>query len=222
MNKVRAVFAALLIILLPVAVLTLSGNGVLRTSWTYGYHFNDIDATGMVESSLSTTELSKEITGYFNSLSDDDFQIYEQNGDYSDPMFDDSEIIVMKRAKNILKLTGIGGIAALVAVIVVYVYLRLWSEKRYLRITGAAGAVITIIALIVKDVLVVSSGFRRGLYTKYIGVILNEESTLKILLGSPMEKTYIVFSSIVAVAIIILFLYINFSLTKERGMFKQK
>lgn len=222
MKKLRAVLFALLIILLPIAILTLSGNGVLRTSGAYAYHFNDSEAISQIDSSLSSTELGKEFAAYFNSLENKELQIYEQNGDFQDPMFDDVEILAMRRARVFLWWTLIGGVVALVSVIVIYIYLRLWGDKHSLRVCGLAASGVSLISVVAKALLVNNPDFRAGLYSKYIGVALNPESTLSILLGSPMEKTYILFSSIISVALILLFTYINFEVTKERGMFKSK
>lgn len=222
MNKARAVLYALLIVLLPIAIISLSGNAVLRVYATYGYHFNDIQGSNLVSSNLSNSDLGKEIADYFNSFGDENFQIYEQNGEFSDPMFDDSEIAVMAKVKVLLKWTLIGGSFAFLLVVVIYVYLRLWGDKKKLRIVGYSAAGVTLVAFIAKVFLLFDQGFRNGLYAKYIGIPLNDESSLKILLQSPMEKTYLLFSGIVAMAIVVLFIYINSEVTKERGFFKRK
>ena len=221
MNKLRTVLFALLIILLPLTVLTLSGNIVLRTSAVYGYHFNDSQVIDKIDSSLSSTEIGNEIAGYFNSFNDEEFQIYEQNGEFQDPMFDQSEILVMRRVKTLLWWMLLGGVFSLVLLIVVYVYLRLWENKHSLRVCGMTAGAASFIAMIVKGVLILNRGFRASLYNRFIGVPLNNESTLKILLGSPLERIYIVFATIIGIALTVLFVYVSFELTKERGMFKE-
>ena len=212
---------ALLIILLPLAVIILSGNGVLRASLSYSYHFNDIQASNLVDSSLNNTELSEEITGYFNSFGDEEFQIYEQNGEFMDPAFDNLEVMAMKRAKQLLKWTLIAGGVFFVMFVAVYIYLALRGEKRYLRISGIAAVIVTIIALIVKWILISNDGFRENLYERFINIALNEEATLRLILGSPMEIVYLVFSSILAIAVALIFLYIHIGVTREKGMFKR-
>ena len=221
MNKNNAVLYALLIILLPIAIIILSGNAVLRVPGTYGFYFNDIQASDYVDSSRSNNEIASEITGYFNSFDDEEFQIYEKNGEFLDPVFDSSEVKAMKRAKSILKWTLVGGAVIFIGAIILYIYLRVFGEKRPLRIAGIIAFAITIIMQIVKYILVSNDGFRAKLYARFIGIQLNEESTLKVLLGTPMEKIYLAFSSIAIAIVLILLLYIHFGLTKERGMFKR-
>ena len=200
---------ALLIVLLPIAILILSGNAMLRVSATYGYYFNDIQASDLVDSSLNNSELAGEITGYFNSFGDEEFQIYEQNGEFLDPVFDNLEVLAMKRAKQVMQWTLIGGGVALVAVLASYIYLTVRGEKRHLRTSGILAAVATVVALIVKIILVRSQGFRASLYERFIGVTLNDEASLKLILGSPMENVYLVFSSVFAIILIVLFLYLH-------------
>ena len=221
MNKKGMALYALLIILLPLAVIVLSGNGVLRASLSYSYHFNDIQASNLVDSSLNNTELAEEITGYFNSFGDEEFQIYEQNGEFMDPAFDNLEVMAMKRAKQLLKWTLIAGGIFFVMFVAVYIYLALRGEKRYLRISGIAAVVSTIIALIVKCVLISNDSFRANLYERFINIALNEEATLRLILGSPMEIVYLVFSSILTIAVTLIFLYIHIGVTREKGMFKR-
>ena len=222
MNKNKIFLYALLIILLPIAIVTLSGNGTLRVSSTYGYHFNDIQASGLVDSSLSNTELAEVIAGYFNSFSDEEFQIYEQNGEFLDPVFDKQETDVMQKSKTLLKWTLIGGGVVFLVAIILYVYLLFTGEKRLLRNSGIIAVAVTVGCSIAKMILVGNTAIRAKLYAKYIGIVLNDESSLKMILGSPMERIYLVFSSLVTVAILIAFLYIHLGLTKERGMFKRK
>ncbi|MBO4235802.1 MAG: hypothetical protein J5928_05150 [Firmicutes bacterium] len=220
MNKKGLAVYALLIVLLPIAILILSGNAMLRVSASYGYHFNDIQASDMVDSSLSNAELAGEITGYFNSFGgDEEFQIYEQNGEFLDPVFDDLEVLAMKRAKRVMTWTLVAGGIVFVSVLIIYVYLALKGEKRTLRISGIIAAAVTFAALIAKIVLVVGNAFRGKLYARFIGVALSEESSLRLILGSPMERVYLVFSSVFALILIIVFLYITLRLTKEKGMF---
>jgi len=221
MNKKGMALYALLIILLPLAVIVLSGNGVLRASLSYSYHFNDIQASNLVDSSLNNTELAEEITGYFNSFGDEEFQIYEQNGEFMDPAFDNLEVMAMKRAKQLLKWTLIAGGIFFVMFVAVYIYLALRGEKRYLRISGIAAVIATIIALIVKWILISNDSFRENLYERFINIALNEEATLRLILGSPMEIVYLVFSSILAIAVTLIFLYIHIGVTREKGMFKR-
>jgi len=221
MNKNNAVLYALLIILLPLAILILSGNGVLRVSGTYGFYFNDIQASAYIDSSLNNNELASEITGYFNSFDDDEFQIYEKNGEFIDPVFDNSEVLAMKQAKSLLKGTLIAGGVLFVLVIALYIYLLVMGEKKHLRTSGVTAAVATIAALVAKILLVSNTTVRTKLYDKYIGVSLNEESSLRLLLGTPMERIYLIFSTIFAIIILAIFLYAHLSITKERGMFKR-
>ena len=170
---------------------------------------------------MNNAVMAGEITEYFNSFDDEEFQIYEQNGEFSDPVFDTAEVIAMKRAKTLLTGTLIAGGILFVLAIGLYVYLLITGEKKHLRTCGITAVATTIVALIAKIILVSNAAVRAKLYNKYIGVSMHEDASLRVLLGTPMERVYLMFSTVFAIIILGIFLYIHLSLTKERGMFKK-
>ena len=206
-------------ITLPVGIVLLSGNLVMRTSATYVYHFNDSQVVSQVGSTMSGEDFADAFSGYFNSIKGGEFQVYEENGEFRDPIFDESESEAMGAARNIMTLTLLSAIVFLGASIAIYIYLRGNVDRVELRVTGMAALGLSAVAVVLADLAAHSQRIRSTLYSRFIEVPLSSESTLKLLLGSPFEKTYIIFSTVVAVAIICLLVYIHLSLTKERRIF---
>lgn len=219
MKRLNYIWFAVLMIVLPIGIVMLSGNLVMRTSVTYVYHFNDSQAVSRVGSSVTGSEFADDFAGYFNSISRDEFQVYEVNGEFRDPIFDEEESLAMSRAKNIMTVTLLSGIVFMGIAVAIYLYLVSSASKQELRIIGYISLGLSAGAVLITDFLASMDAIRGRLFNRFIDVSLNEKSTLRILLGSPFEKTYIIFSTVLAVAIICVLIYIHHSITRERRMF---
>lgn len=219
MKRFNIVWYILIIIILPIAIILISGNAVLRVPATYTYHFNDIQAAEEVGSSITGNEFADAITGYFNSPGRDEFQVYEVNGEFQDPIFEEDESTAMFKAKTLLLWTLFTGIILLGLSIALYLYMNGNVEREKLRIVGFIVAIVTVLELLAVVILVRRASFRSMIYDKFIGVDLGKDSTLRILLGTPFEKSYLIFSSVLAVVLIGVFLYIHHNVTRERRLF---
>lgn len=219
MRRANFLLYIALIIILPISIVLLSGNIVLRVSETYVYHFNDSQVVEEVGSYVSGNEFAKSITGYFNKPGKDEFQVYEENGEFRDPIFEEKEISVMSRAKTIMTLTLFTGIILFGAGIAIYIYLAGTEDKGTLRFMGIATMIVSLVEIIASGVLLGRQSVRTMLYNRFIGIELGKDSALHILLSSPFEKSFIIFSSVLAVAITAVFLYIHISVTKEKRLF---
>ncbi len=219
MRRFSFLWCIVLIIILPLSIITLSGNVVLRISETYVYHFNDSQVIEDIGSIVYGSEVADEITGYFNSPSSEEFQIYEENGDYRDPIFDEVESRAMKRAKILMTWTLFFAVVLMGGSIALYIFMTTSVEREMLRLVGFIALIVSAIEMLLIDFLITRPDFRAMLFKRFIGVELGKESTLMILLGSPFEKTYIIFSTVLAIAIIGIFTYIHYSTTKEKRLF---
>ena len=219
MRKFNFLSYILIMIILPIAIVSLCGNVVFRISETYIYHFNDSQVIEDIGSIVTGGEVADSITGYFNSPSRAEFQIYEQNGEFKDPIFDEVESRAMHKAKRVLTWTLLGGILLMAGGIALYIFMTGTVEREVLRLIGFITIGISAIELVVVDFLVARPGIRALLYDKFIGEALGEESTLRILLGSPIQKTYIIFSSVLSLAVMGIFLYIHSNITREKRLF---
>ena len=219
MSRFSFLWCIVLIIILPLSIITLSGNVVLRISETYVYHFNDSQVIEDIGSIVYGSEVADEITGYFNSPSSEEFQIYEENGDYRDPIFDEVESRAMKRAKILMTWTLFFAVVLMGGSIALYIFMTTSVEREMLRLVGFIALIVSAIEMLLIDFLITRPDFRAMLFKRFIGVELGKESTLMILLGSPFEKTYIIFSTVLAIAIIGIFTYIHYSTTKEKRLF---
>ena len=219
MRRLNFILYITLIVLLPISVILLSGNAVLRIAETYTYHFNDSQVIEELGSSLTGAEFSREISGYFNKPSKEAFQVYEENGEYQDPIFDETESRAMAKAKMLMTITLFSGIVLFGGSIAVYMYMTTCVERVVLRVVGFIALAISAVGILVVDFLIKSSGFRITLYNRFIGINLGSGSALKLLLGTPFQNTYIIFSSVLGIAIIGILIYIHHSITRERRLF---
>lgn len=219
MHKFNYLCSIILVITLPLMIVILSSNLILRVSETYNFHFNDSQVVSEIPYNVTGGELSSEISSYWSSFDDEDFQVYEKNGNYKDPIFETDEQQAMKKAKNILNIELAAGFLCLVIAAAIYIYL--WKNQflEALRKRYTAGAVITIVLLVLQAVFWMIRPFRLWAYTTFIGVELTKDSTLAIILGDPFFKTYLLFATILGGAILALLTYINYNLTKPTRIF---
>ena len=142
MRKFNYASSVLVVIFIPLMILILSSNLVLRFSETYVYHFNDSRATAGLAYNVTGSEFADEIAGYWSSFSGE-FQVYDDNGSFSDPIFDDSEVEAMAKAKKAVNLHLLAGIISGAVGIVFYTYLYRRGYRKALRKRSTAGSAIT-------------------------------------------------------------------------------
>lgn len=221
MGKIKYPLFVLLLVLFPVAIVSLSGNLVIRLGETYTYHFNDSQVVDSLYTSVSAGEFSDAISEWWNPLGKETtFQVFESNGEYQDPLFSEKDGQVMVRARSIANWALAGGTLALAVAVLLYVVLYRKRCITGLRRTGYGIASLTVIGLLLANVLLRRGAVRMALYDQWIGISLRKGSTLRILLGTPFYKTFLLFSTILTVALLIAFCYVNFSLTRKKRLFQ--
>lgn len=218
MRKFNYASSVLVAVFIPLMIVILSSNLVLRISETYVFHFNDSRATAGLAYNVTDSEYADEIAGYWSSFGGE-FQIMDDNGRFTDPIFDDSEVNAMAKAKVAVSAHLLAGILSGIIGVGFYTYLYRGGYTAALRKRGFLASGITLGLLILQDVLLSIGSFRTMLYDRLIGVELDEGSTIEALLGSPFYKTYIIFSSILCLAMLGIFFYIHYNLTKAKRIF---
>lgn len=220
MHKFNYVCSVILAVLLPLMIVILSSNLILRISETYVYHFNDSQVIGEIPYSVTGSEMADEISSYWSSFSGKPFQVYEKNGSYRDPIFEEAEQQIMGKAKSILNIELAAGLFSLAIVIAIYVYLWKNDFREALRNRYYTGAGLTVVLLIVQGICWSIKSFRLWAYQFFIGIELPKETdTLLTLLGDPFFKTYILFASVFGVAVLAVLTYVNHKLTKPSRIF---
>lgn len=220
MHKFNYVCSVILAVILPLMIVILTSNLILRVSETYVYHFNDSQVISEIPQNVTGGDMAREISSYWSSFSRQPFQVYEQNGDYRDPIFDETEQQVMHKAKNILNIELAAGLFCLAITIAIYVYLWKNGFRDALRNRYYTGAGLTAALLILQGVCWSIKGFRLWAYDFFIGIELPKESTtLLTVLGDPFFKTYILFASVFGAAVLAILTYANHQLTKPSRIF---
>lgn len=219
MHKPSLVLSAFLAVLIPLAIFLLSSNLILRMPLTYQYYFNDSQSINGIDYDISVSKMSKSICSYFSSPGSEEFQVYEVNGQYKDPVFGSKDKTVMKNAKNFLFKELVAGLAALIFAVLIYVNTVKKKLREYLRIESWIAMGVTAFLLLLQLILMNIKGFRAVLYGAILGEKLTKSSNLLTILGGSFYKTYLAFDLITGIILLLIFIYINHKYTKAERIF---
>lgn len=219
MKRPNFLWYLIVVIALPIAITVLSANLVLRVSETYMFHFNDSQVVDKINTSVTASEIAEEITGYFNSASKEEFQVYEENGIFNDPIFPKEDVEVMAKIKQSMTVWLITGVVMLAIGLIAYFYLYAKSKKSTLKYCGLGGIGLSLFSVLGLDYALTEGTARTWLYNNLVGIPLGRESLVKRLMMSPFEKSFMLFFSILSGALIILAFYLNYHLTREKKFF---
>ncbi len=219
MRKLNYFLSIMLVIFMSFMIMFLSSNLVLRASAMYSFHFNDSEVMYDIPYSVTGNDMAKEITSYWWSLNSKPFQVYEDNRIFQDPIFEKAEQDVMGKAKLFINLEFAAGVLCLAGFLGIYIYLLKKNFKEALRNRFRCGAIITIALLIGRIIFWNIKSCRLWVYQNFIGIQLPKNSTIGIILGDPLFKTYLIFASIVGVALLAVMTYIHYNLTKPERIF---
>lgn len=219
MRRFNFICSIILVITLPLMIVILSSNLILRSSATYTFHFNDSQVVMEVPYSVRGNEFASEITSYWNSFSKKPFQVYEDNGMFKDEIFEEDEQAVMKKAKDVLNIELAVGLFCLILSAGIYIYLLKSGFHEALRNRFKVCIGVTIGLLLLQAVTFSIKGFRLWLYQVLIGVQLHKDSVLQLILGDPSYVTYIIFASIFGGGALAILSYLHHELTKPRQIF---
>ena len=219
MRRLNYIGYALLVICMPLAILLLSTNVVLRISGTYIYHFNDSQAVNELYTDVKGSEMAKEVKSYWNQTSDKEFQVYEKNSQFKDPIFSKKDARAMKKVKSALTKSLIAGLVLFAAGAFTYSRLLKKGAKKPLRIIGYVCSGITLLLIIIINILWRMTRFRKASYAKFVGVKLAKDSALQIILGAPFYKTFLLFFTVNTIVLTGILFYINFYYSKDKRLF---
>ena len=219
MEKLKYLWCVLLVILIPLSVLSLSGNIVLRLSETYVYHFNDSQVIRKLPTDLREVEIADEITSYLNSPDKDHFQVYEENGKFKDALFSKKDSRAMVQVKHWLTKSAIAGLIFIGASIALYAVMAKSRQKKLLRISGYLWTLFVGIGLVIFNIVLRRKSVRKAIYGKFVGVELARKSTLAFVLGDPFYSTFLLFFTMTAILITAIILYFNLKTSREERLF---
>ena len=219
MRNFNFICSIILVVTLPLMIVILSSNLVLRSSSTYVFHFNDSQVISEVPYNVEGTEFAEAIASYWSSFDDEPFQVYEDNGLFKDEIFEEDEQMVMKKAKHALNIELAVGVLCLVITVVIYGYLLRSGFGLALRNRYKVCIGVTIGLLVVQAACWFTKGFRLWLYDALIGVNLHKDSVLALILGDPSFQTYMLFATIFGGGMLAIITYIHFSLTRPDRIF---
>ena len=219
MRNFNFICSIVLVVTLPLMIVILSSNLILRVSSTYVFHFNDSQVVSEVPYNIEGTEFADEIASYWSSFDDEPFQVYEDNGMFKDEVFEKDEQTVMEKAKYVLNIELAAGVLCLVFSTAIYIYLLKSGFGLALRNRYKVCAGITAVLLLLRVVVCFLKPFRTWLYASLIGVSLHKDSVLLLLLGDPFFKTYLLFTTIFGVALLAIMTYVHHNVTRPDRIF---
>lgn len=211
-----------LCITLPLAVILLCANIALRIPGTYSYHFNDQDVVSAVSTELVGTDFSAAIAGYFNKPFAEEFQVYEQNGEYRDPIFGKNDQVIFRRARRALEISFLCALALIFISLITYFFLLKRSSKEKHRTAGFVALLLSASGDMAFLLFVRTARGARFLYQKLIGITPSKASSLKLLLGDHFEATFFLFALVISIFVIGVLFYLHNRLTKPVRIFGGK
>lgn len=219
MHKFNYLLSFILAITLPLTILILSSNLILRTSEVYVYHFNDSQVVRELPYSVEERDVASAISAYWSQRGSESFQVYEDNGKYKDPVFEEKEQVVMYKARKLINLHLFAGLLLMVISAVIYIYLLKREFRAALRNRYKFSVAFAAIMMIARIVLISTKSFRVWAYDYLIGIDLGKESNLLLLLGDPFFRTFLIFTTILGAALLGVMTYVNIVLTKPERLF---
>ena len=219
MRKFNYFCSIILVVTLPLMIVILSSNLILRVSSTYVFHFNDSQVISEVPYNVEGNEFAEAIASYWSSFGDEPFQVYEDNGMFKDEVFEKDEQLAMEKAKYALNIELAAGVLLLVVSTAIYTYLLKSGFGLALRNRFKVSIGVTIVLLIAQIVCWFTKGFRLWLYDTLIGVKLHKDSVLALILGDPSYTTYMLFATIFGAAMLAILTYVHNSVTRPDRIF---
>lgn len=210
----------LLVVTIPLAILLISSACVLHMPQTYEYYFNDSESLERIGYGVEVSEMGDAISDYLLMPRTEPFQVYEQNGEYRDPIFSEADQEVMTRAgKFLFKETAAGVLFLLVSVLLFFDTKRkkliglLWGES-------IAAAVVTGVLYLLQYGVLTGESTLHALYNRIIGITLPKTSNLHLILGDGgIAGVYLMFMTVLAAALLALYLYIAYRNTRPERVF---
>lgn len=219
MHKFNYILSFVLAITLPLMILILSSNLILRTSEVYVYHFNDSQVVREFPYNVEERDVAKAISSYWSSINPDSFQVYEDNGKYKDPVFEEKEQVVMYKARKLINLHLLAGLLLMIVSLAIYIYLLKRNFRATLRNQYKFSGVFAAVLIIAQIVLLSTKSFRVWAYDYFIGIDLGKESNLILILGDPFFRTFLIFTTVLGAALLGVITYLNIILTKPERLF---
>lgn len=219
MKRLNYILYVILAVSISFFIVIFSYNAILRVPETYIYHFNDSQVTYNLNTKTTGTEFSREICSYLDSPQKNEFQVYEKNGKFNDPLFVKKEVEIMRKAKKILTISAIIGMLFFIISIAGYVYLLKNGSKSKLKRASNFAIFLAVAMQIVMAIILNVDAIKKAVYNLFIGVNPGKESLLAELVGSPFEVVVCVFATIIMAILIGVFVYINKKLIKDDRIF---
>lgn len=223
MNGLRKVYSILLMIIIPVLIVLIGLNFSMRSQEVFSYYLNDSQALDYTTLSLSSNELSEQLSDFSWGLFSDEIDITENAGYMDDPVFDDTEAEVLFDIRDILTKSFLLMMGLLGILVILYIYFIKKEYKDQLFFTCKVASVISIVASIVTTLVIASDSIVHRLYESYIGISLGKDSILRILFtkGDFAGAIAVAQLGIGLIALGILF-YITWRLTKPPRIYQRR
>lgn len=215
MKKNGFVLMAILIILIPLAVITAGSNAALRLPVTYHFYFNDRQPISRAGYNLEPEKTGTEIAKYLNGAGGK-FQLYEENGRYRDPVFDKKDQQVFRRVQAMVMRQGILALILLIAAVALFLLMGKMDLEEFRQFGANVGCGAAGVLTLAHIVLVGISGFRKWIYGALIGISLPKDSALVLLMSYGLPKAYLLTSTVAMAVLIIALLAWNYTVSRPK------
>ncbi len=219
MGRLERFCSIILVITVPIILITLSQNIIFRVPDVYAYYFNDSQVVDKLYTSVTNAEMADGIASFLNHLSETEFQIYEDTGYEQLGIFCSGDSYNMLMLRHALTASGVMCIVGLLITIAIYGYFIKRNNKKPLRISFIISMILTL-ALFALETCTFSIETMREGFFRLIGVrTASSSAEFLTIMDDGFWAMISVFLGGMTLIMILLAVYIHFSVTRKTKMF---
>ena len=169
--------------------------------------------------SLTSSQMADEITGFMNSFRPETFQVHDFTGYDELPIFDSRDSYNMMVLKRMVDVSSIFCVIGIILMVFNYIWLVREEEMKLIRNSFRIGASISA-AVIVLQAVVLSAGGLRDSYMRIWGMRTPaEDSKLEMIMGDDFWAICTVFLTVISLIILAVLIYINRRIIRPSRIF---
>lgn len=216
----NSMFAWVLVIGLPIAVLFLSINLTFRAPQTYSYYFTKSNVIKEIPFKIQNEDITDVIVRYMQHRSDK-FQLMENSEYKPNRVFNQRDAKTMKLLR--ISLDIMMAVAVIAAAISTYVYVRLYKrkEKELLRYRLADSRVLFGVMLVFGLTAVFISPVRKVLLRTFFGVRFPNEDVLVTVTEHGIFQYFSIFAAAISLVLMVLLWRLEKYFIGKRKLFRR-
>lgn len=219
MSRFKMICSVILVFSIVAVTLTLGHTVVFRLPDAYTFYFNDSRCVDRLYTSLTSSQMADEITGFMNSFRPETFQVHDFTGYDELPIFDSRDSYNMMVLKRMVDISSIFCVIGIILMVFNYIWLVREEEMKLIRNSFRIGASISA-AVIVLQAVILSAGGLRDSYMRIWGMRTPaEDSKLEMIMGDDFWAICTVFLTVISLIILAVLIYVNRRIIRPSRIF---